>query len=119
MESLLGLKRVNINFYPKCPNPELTVGVGRHSDIGILTTLLQDGIGGLQVKVEEDDGIKEEWIEIKPVEGALVINVGDDALQKTYYKGNFTWSEDRALPLFNNSVQPLPRPQIQYPKAAQ
>lgn len=81
MESLLGLKRVNINFYPKCPNPELTVGVGRHSDIGILTTLLQDGIGGLQVKVEEDDGIKEEWIEIKPVEGALVINVGDDALQ--------------------------------------
>lgn len=80
IDALIGLKMVNMNFYPACPNPELTVGVGRHSDMGTLTVLLQDGIGGLYVKVEdlEDDGKNGEyWIEIPPVPGALVINVGD------------------------------------------
>ncbi|XP_027119404.1 scopoletin 8-hydroxylase-like [Coffea arabica] len=79
LESLIGMKMVNMNFYPICPNPELTVGVGRHSDMGTLTVLLQDGIGGLYVKLEESklDGRKEEWIEIPPIPGALVINVGD------------------------------------------
>lgn len=85
VESLIGFKKVNMNFYPICPNPELTVGVGRHSDMGTLTILLQDGNGGLHVKVEEDSKAaagnkKEEWVEIPPLEGALVINVGD-ALQ--------------------------------------
>ncbi|WCJ37030.1 2-oxoglutarate (2OG) and Fe(II)-dependent oxygenase superfamily protein [Euphorbia peplus] len=79
LEALIGLKMVNMNFYPTCPNPELTVGVGRHSDMGTLTVLLQDEIGGLFVKVEENvDGKKKgEWIEIPPIQSALVINVGD------------------------------------------
>nr|POE53796.1 feruloyl coa ortho-hydroxylase 2 [Quercus suber] len=79
IDAFIGLKMVNMNFYPACPNPELTVGVGRHSDMGTLTVLLQDGIGGLYVKVEEDidAGKKGEWIEISPIPGALVINVGD------------------------------------------
>ncbi|GMJ05386.1 Scopoletin 8- Hydroxylase [Hibiscus trionum] len=79
IDVLLEKKMVNMNFYPTCPNPDLTVGVGRHSDMGTLTILLQDGIGGLYVKVEEDSefGKKGEWVEIPPVEGALVINVGD------------------------------------------
>jgi isopenicillin N synthase-like dioxygenase len=82
MNGLMGLKMVNMNFYPTCPNPELTVGVGRHSDMGTLTVLLQDGIGGLYVKIEEDidAGNKGEWMEIPPIPGALLINVGD-ALQ--------------------------------------
>ncbi|KAF8407646.1 hypothetical protein HHK36_006779 [Tetracentron sinense] len=65
-------KVVNMNFYPPCPNPELTVGVGRHYDMAALTILLQDDIEGLYIKVEEKG-----WIEIPPIEGALVINVGD------------------------------------------
>ncbi|KAL6196766.1 hypothetical protein ACLB2K_032380 [Fragaria x ananassa] len=80
LDGLIGLKMVNMNYYPTCPNPELTVGVGRHSDMGTLTVLLQDGIGGLYVKVEEDmnaAGKKGDWIEIPPVPGALVINIGD------------------------------------------
>lgn len=80
IDSFIGFKMVNMNYYPTCPNPELTVGVGRHSDIGTLTILLQDGIGGLYVKVEEDTadfGKKGEWMEIPPIPGALVINVGD------------------------------------------
>lgn len=79
LEALIGLRMVNMNYYPTCPDPELTVGVGRHSDMGTLTVLLQDGIGGLYVKLEEDmDGGKRgEWMEITPVPGALVINIGD------------------------------------------
>ncbi|KAK9161112.1 hypothetical protein Syun_007453 [Stephania yunnanensis] len=78
-EAYMGTKFVNMNFYPTCPNPELTVGVGRHSDMGTITVLLQDGIGGLYVKVEEDEdsGKKGEWVEIPPIPGALVINIGD------------------------------------------
>ncbi|KAK7243886.1 hypothetical protein RIF29_38699 [Crotalaria pallida] len=78
IEGLIGMKMVNMNYYPACPNPELTVGVGRHSDMGAITVLLQDGIGGLYVNVEEDDDPeKGEWLEIPPIHGALVINLGD------------------------------------------
>ncbi|KAL8245568.1 hypothetical protein R6Q59_011826 [Mikania micrantha] len=37
---LMGSKRINLNYYPVCLNPELTVGVGRHSDVSTLTVLL-------------------------------------------------------------------------------
>ncbi|XVE52901.1 hypothetical protein DITRI_Ditri02bG0161300 [Diplodiscus trichospermus] len=79
IDALIQKKMVNMNYYPTCPNPDFTVGVGRHSDMGTLTVLLQDGIGGLYVKIEEDTdfGKKGEWIEIPPTPDALVINVGD------------------------------------------
>ncbi|KAM5566875.1 1-aminocyclopropane-1-carboxylate oxidase [Rosa sericea] len=59
------------HYYPPCPQPDLTGGLTSHSDPGVLTVLLQDHIGGLQVK---QDGA---WVDVKPVPGALVINVGD------------------------------------------
>ena len=73
---LMGSKRINLNYYPKCPEPELTVGVGRHSDVSTLTILLQDDIGGLYVKKLDSDS----WVHVPPINGAIVINVGD-ALQ--------------------------------------
>lgn len=72
---LMGSIRINLNYYPICPNPELTVGVGRHSDVSALTILLQDDIGGLYVRGNNDS-----WIHVPPVNGSFVINVGD-ALQ--------------------------------------
>ncbi|KAF9604487.1 hypothetical protein IFM89_006842 [Coptis chinensis] len=78
-DAYMGLRLVNMNFYPTCPAPELTIGATRHSDIGTLTVLLQDGVGGLSIKVEDNGntGKKGEWIEIPPIDGALVINIGD------------------------------------------
>ncbi|XWS58760.1 hypothetical protein CRYUN_Cryun08bG0061700 [Craigia yunnanensis] len=73
---LMGSMRTNLNYYPICPNPELTVGVGRHSDVSTLTILLQDEIGGLFVRGNQSDN----WIHISPIKDSLVINVGD-ALQ--------------------------------------
>ncbi|KAI3526475.1 hypothetical protein L1887_05729 [Cichorium endivia] len=78
LDALTGLRKVHMNFYPPCPNPELTVGVMRHSDMGMLTVLLQDGIGGLYMKKGENTPPgNEEWIEVPPIHGALVINIGD------------------------------------------
>ncbi|KAE9600812.1 hypothetical protein Lal_00011321 [Lupinus albus] len=73
---LMGSKRINLNYYPICPNQELTVAIGRHSDVSTLTVLLQDETGGLYVRAEDHHS----WIHVPPVSGALVINIGD-ALQ--------------------------------------
>lgn len=59
------------HYYPYCPQPDLTLGLGSHTDPGVLTVLLQDQVGGLQVKYQE------EWLEVNPLQGALVINIGD------------------------------------------
>ncbi|XP_027923743.1 scopoletin 8-hydroxylase [Vigna unguiculata] len=122
MEGLLGTKMVNMNYYPACPNPELTVGVGRHSDMGAITVLLQDGIGGLYVKVDQqNDAHKGQWLEIPPVPGALVINIGDtlQILSNGRYKSaehrvRTTSSQSRVsvpvftMPIATERIGPLP-----------
>ncbi|XP_023734211.1 feruloyl CoA ortho-hydroxylase F6H1-3 [Lactuca sativa] len=73
-ESLfMGSKRINLNYYPVCPNPELSIGVGGHSDASTLTVLLQDQIGGLYVRKQDSDC----WIHVPPVKESLTINIGD------------------------------------------
>ncbi|MBA0758950.1 hypothetical protein Gotri_021899 [Gossypium trilobum] len=79
IDGFIGKKMVNMNFYLTCPNPELTIGVRHHSDMDTLTILLQDGIGGLYIKVPKDVNMekKGEWVEIPPISGALIINISD------------------------------------------
>jgi len=62
---------IGLIFYPPCPQPELVLGLGAHSDPNIMSVLLQDEIGGLQVK----KGNK--WVGVAPVPNALIINIGD------------------------------------------
>jgi isopenicillin N synthase-like dioxygenase len=57
------------------------LGVGEHTDYGLLTILRQDMSGGLQVKTGSD------WIDAAPVPNSFVCNVGDmlDRLTGGYY----------------------------------
>ncbi|KAK2973533.1 hypothetical protein RJ640_010588 [Escallonia rubra] len=48
-----------------------TIGVSAHKDISCITLVLQDQVGGLEV---EKDG---DWIPLPPLEGALLVNIGD------------------------------------------
>ncbi|KAJ3699352.1 hypothetical protein LUZ61_003057 [Rhynchospora tenuis] len=64
------------HYYPPCPEPDATMGVVTHTDPGALTVLVQDSTGGLQVKHVREDG-ECYWVDVEPVPGALVINVGD------------------------------------------
>ncbi|KAL0383600.1 UNVERIFIED_CONTAM: 1-aminocyclopropane-1-carboxylate oxidase1 [Sesamum calycinum] len=58
-------------YYPKCPEPEKTLGTPKHSDTTFLTLLMQDSTGGLQIL--HDD----RWVDVPPVRGALIANIGD------------------------------------------
>ncbi|KAK1378041.1 1-aminocyclopropane-1-carboxylate oxidase-like [Heracleum sosnowskyi] len=60
------------NYYPYCPEPDLTVGLKSHTDPFTLTLLLCNQIPGLQVKVQGH-----EWANLVAQPGALVVNVGD------------------------------------------
>ncbi|XP_057481823.1 1-aminocyclopropane-1-carboxylate oxidase homolog 6-like [Actinidia eriantha] len=66
-----GSRTLAVHYYPYCPDPDLTYGLTSHTDPGVVTVVLQNGVGGLQVKYGE------EWVDVEPVPDALVINIGD------------------------------------------
>jgi isopenicillin N synthase-like dioxygenase len=61
-----------IFHYPP-PAPEFvgSWGVAEHTDYGLLTLLVQDDTGGLEVRVDGD------WVEVPPTPDAIVCNLGD------------------------------------------
>jgi len=60
-----------IFHYPPQPAGTTDWGVGEHTDYGLLTILLQDAVGGLQVKS------RGQWIAAPPVENTFICNIGD------------------------------------------
>ncbi|KAK9077940.1 hypothetical protein SSX86_001997 [Deinandra increscens subsp. villosa] len=63
---------LRVNFYPKCPQPDLTLGLSSHSDPGGITFLLPDeNVCGLQVCRGQ------QWITVRPVPHGIIVNIGD------------------------------------------
>jgi isopenicillin N synthase-like dioxygenase len=82
-----------IFHYPAVSQPNHW-GVGEHTDYGLLTILLQDDIGGLQVKSR---GI---WIDAPPIENTFICNIGD--MLELITNGLFTSTPHRVK---NNSCK--------------
>ena len=60
--------------YPPCPPtaPDDLYGSAPHCDFGFITILSQDSVGGLQVQSATG-----EWLDVSPIDGAFVMNVGE------------------------------------------
>ncbi len=63
------------NHYPATDPSKVSStqwGISPHTDYGSFTVLSQDALGGLQIL-----NAAGEWIDVPPLEGAFVINIGD------------------------------------------
>lgn len=90
-----------IFHYPSVADSELW-GVGEHTDYGLLTILLQDSVGGLEVKTSRG------WMAAPPIPGSFVCNIGDmlDHMTRGIYRStphrvkNTTGASRLSFPLF-------------------
>ncbi len=101
-------------FHYPVQEGEESWGVGEHTDYGLLTILLQDGNGGLQVR----SGGR--WVDAPPIEGTFVCNIGDmldrmtgGLYRSTPHRVRNTSGRDRLSfplffdPSFDAEVQPI------------
>ncbi|KAH9324281.1 hypothetical protein KI387_004459, partial [Taxus chinensis] len=62
---------MNINYYPPCPNPNLTFGVAPHSDPSGIIVLMQGDVSGLKVLKHG------KRVTVEPIPNAFVVNLVD------------------------------------------
>ncbi|KAA0045006.1 putative inactive flavonol synthase 2 isoform X3 [Cucumis melo var. makuwa] len=66
-------QNITVSYYPPCPQPDLTLGLQSHSDIGAITLLIQDDVSGLQVLSGQGD-----WVTVHPLSpDAIVVILAD------------------------------------------
>ncbi|XP_031286976.1 probable 2-oxoglutarate-dependent dioxygenase ANS isoform X1 [Pistacia vera] len=82
-------QNITVSYYPACPQPELTLGLQSHSDFGVITLLIQDDVGGLQVL---KDG---EWVTVEPLDDAIVVLLSDQTQVMT--NGEYISAIHRAI----------------------
>nr|UQZ09758.1 anthocyanidin synthase [Dendrobium officinale] len=66
------LLQLKINYYPRCPQPELALGVEAHTDVSALSFILHNGVPGLQV-FKKGFG----WVTAPLVPNSIIVHVGD------------------------------------------
>ncbi|KAL3742818.1 hypothetical protein ACJRO7_018168 [Eucalyptus globulus] len=64
-------QQMAMNYYPPCPQPELTYGLPRHTDPNLITILLQDDVPGFQVLRNG------KWVAVNPIPNTFIVNIGD------------------------------------------
>ncbi|VAH68255.1 unnamed protein product [Triticum turgidum subsp. durum] len=82
-----GETMMNVNYYPRCPDPSLTLGIRPHSDRYILTVLSQGDVTGLQVKH------KGRWIGVQPMRNAFVVNFGLQLEVRSHHIASTLWKK--------------------------
>jgi isopenicillin N synthase-like dioxygenase len=87
------LGRGQLVYYPPMDAEDIAqnrLGAAAHTDFGVLTILMQDMQGGLQVRNPAGH-----WIEAPPVQGTLVCNIGD--LLERWTGGRLTSTVHRVI----------------------
>ncbi len=83
---------MKLNHYP--PQPPMTdgqkIGVSGHSDADDFTILWQDSLGGLELLNKHGD-----WVQVPPIEGTYVINIGD--MMERWSGGRFVSTRHRVV----------------------
>ncbi|KAL9243359.1 hypothetical protein vseg_017255 [Gypsophila vaccaria] len=70
--SLPKFYKMQSNFYPPCPDPELTMGLAAHNDMAAFTVVCQtEHVTGLNFLKDDT------WFSVPPHPNAFVCNVGD------------------------------------------
>ncbi|CAA0807353.1 2-oxoglutarate (2OG) and Fe(II)-dependent oxygenase superfamily protein [Striga hermonthica] len=59
------------NLYPRCPNPEMAMGMPSHSDHGLFTLLIENRVSGLQIQHQG------KWINVNALPNSILVNTGD------------------------------------------
>lgn len=98
------LARGQLVYYPPstaADEAEERYGVAPHTDFGVLTLLLQDNSGGLQVQSQSGS-----WIEAPPIPGTLVCNIGD--LLERWSNNRFTSTRHRVINRSNAARYSIP-----------
>ncbi|KAG4920438.1 hypothetical protein AAZX31_18G048200 [Glycine max] len=83
-------QNITISYYPPCPEPDLTLGLQSHSDMGAITLLIQDDVGGLQVL---KGGNK--WVTVQPLSDAILVLLADQT--EIITNGKYRSCEHRAI----------------------
>ncbi|XP_020223061.1 probable 2-oxoglutarate-dependent dioxygenase ANS [Cajanus cajan] len=82
-------QNVTVSYYPPCPEPDLTLGLQSHSDMGAITLLIQDDVGGLQVLKGDT------WVNVQPLQDAVLVLLADQT--EIITNGKYRSCEHRAI----------------------
>lgn len=77
------------------------VALGQHTDLGILTLLIQDDVGGLQVESAEHG-----WIDVEPRPGTIVVNLAD--CMQVWSNDRYRAALHRVLPMTTTTRMSIP-----------
>lgn len=71
-------QNITVSYYPPCPQPNLTLGLQSHSDMGAITLLIQDQVEGLQLFKDSH------WITVPPLPHAILVLLADQTEVLTF-----------------------------------
>lgn len=77
------------------------VSLGQHTDLGLVTMLLQDDVGGLQAHSAEHG-----WIDVEPRPGTIVVNLGD--CMQVWTNDRYRAALHRVLPMTSTTRMSIP-----------
>ncbi|KAH6757988.1 hypothetical protein C2S52_023133 [Perilla frutescens var. hirtella] len=77
------------NYYPPCPQPDQAIGIPPHTDPGLFTFLIHNGVAGLQI---EHEG---KWFNVDSPHNSILVNVADQL--EIFTNGRFKSVKHRAV----------------------